>query len=350
MEFSAQQIADFLKGTVVGNPDIKVNNISKIEEGKPGTLTFLSNPKYAQYIYTTEASIVLVNNDFVPESEIKATLVKVENSYNALANLLNLVEQSKPQKKGMDSLAFISASASLSDFAYVGAFAFIGENVKIGDSAKIYPHVFIGDNVVIGNNVVIYPGARIYHDCQIGNNCVIHSGAAIGADGFGFAPDENGDYKKIPQIGNVIIEDNVEIGANTCIDRATMGSTLIKQGVKIDNLIQIAHNVEVGKNTVLAAQTGIAGSTKIGENCMFGGQVGVSGHLQISDGTKLGAQAGVNSSIKTPNQAMQGTPAMPYMLFMKSSAIARRLPEMQKTISELQKEIEALKKLKLERK
>lgn len=343
MEFSAQQIADFLKGKVFGNPDVKVNNISKIEEGKPGTLTFLSNPKYTPYIYTTEASIVLVNNDFEPEAEVKATLIKVENSYNALASLLNLVEQSKPQKKGIDSLAFVSSSAKLGDFAYVGAFAFIGENVTVGDGAKIYPHAFIGDNVKIGDNVTIYSGARIYQECIIGNNCVIHSGAVVGADGFGFAPDENGNYHKIPQIGNVIIEDDVEIGANTCIDRATMGSTLVKKGAKIDNLIMIAHNVEVGKNTVLAAQVGIAGSTKIGENCMFGGQVGISGHIHIANGTKLGAQAGVNSSIKEPNQTLQGAPAMPYMQFMKSSAIIRKLPELQKTVSELQKEIEELK-------
>lgn len=343
MIFSAQQIADFLKGEIVGNPDVKVSNISKIEEGKAGTLTFLSNPKYTPHIYTTQASIVLVNKDFIPEAYIQATLIKVENSYNALASLLMLVEQSKPQKKGVDSLSFIAKSAKIGESAYVGAFAFIGENSEIGDGVKIYPQVFIGDNVKIGNNVTIFSGAKIYQECVIGNNCVIHSGAVIGADGFGFAPDENGVFNKIPQIGNVVLEDNVEVGANSCIDRATMGSTLLQKGVKIDNLIQIAHNVDVGENTVLAAQTGIAGSTKVGKNCMFGGQVGVSGHLIIPSGTKLGAQTGVNSSIKDANQVMQGSPAMPYMQFMKSSSIARKLPEMQKEISELKKEIQALK-------
>ena len=342
MEFSAQQIADFLKGTVVGDPAVTVGNISKIEEGKPGTLTFLSNPKYAPYIYSTEASIVLVNNDFQPESEVKATLIKVENSYNALASLLNLVEQSKPQKKGIDSLAYISPSAKIGDFAYIGAFAYIGENVKIGDGAKIHPHAFIGDNVTIGDNVIIHAGAKIYHECVIGNNCIIHAGTVVGADGFGFAPDDKGNYQKIPQIGNVIIEDNVEIGANACIDRATMGSTIIRKGAKLDNLIQVAHNVEVGSNTVIAAQTGIAGSTKIGENCMFGGQVGVVGHITVADGTKLGAQAGVNSAIKEANQAWQGSPAIPYFSFMKSSAIFRKLPEMQKQIAELQKAIKEI--------
>jgi UDP-3-O-[3-hydroxymyristoyl] glucosamine N-acyltransferase len=343
MEFSAQQIADFLKGEIIGNPEIKVNNISKIEEGKIGTLTFLSNPKYTQYIYTTEASIVLVNNDFQPESEIQATLIKVENSYNSLASLLTLVEQSKPQKKGIDSLAFISSSAKIGDFAYIGAFAYIGDNVKIGDGVKIYPHAYIGDNVSIDDGATIFAGGRIYQDCVIGKDCIIHSGVVIGADGFGFAPDENGHFQKIPQIGNVVLEDNVEIGANTCIDRATMGSTVIRKGVKLDNLIQIAHNVEIGQNTVIAAQTGVSGSTKIGESCMFGGQIGVVGHIQIANGTKIGAQSGVLSTIKEKNQTLQGSPTMTIMQFMKSSAILRRLPELQKNISELQKEVENLK-------
>lgn len=343
MEFSAQQIADFLKGEIIGNPDVKVSDISKIEEGKPGTLTFLSNPKYTQYIYTTGASIVLVNKDFIIEDKIQATLIKVDNSYNALASLLNLIEQSKPQKKGIDSLAFISSSAKVGDFAYIGAFAYIGEDVKIGDSAKIYPHVFIGDNVTIGENVTIFAGVKIYQDCKIGDNCIIHAGVVIGGDGFGFAPDENGCYQKIPQIGNVVIENDVEIGANTCIDRATMGSTHIQKGVKLDNLIQLAHNVEIGANTVIASQTGVAGSTKIGKNCVFGGQVGIGGHIHIANGTKFGAQSGVISNIKEPNQILQGSPVMPVMQFMKASAIIRRLPELQKTISELQKEVELLK-------
>jgi len=343
MEFSAQQIADFLKGEIIGNPDVKVSDISKIEEGKPGTLTFLSNPKYTQYIYTTGASIVLVNKDFIIEDKIQATLIKVDNSYNALASLLNLIEQSKPQKKGIDSLAFISSSAKVGDFAYIGAFAYIGEDVKIGDSAKIYPHVFIGDNVTIGENVTIFAGVKIYQDCKIGDNCIIHAGVVIGGDGFGFAPDENGCYQKIPQIGNVVIENDVEIGANTCIDRATMGSTHIQKGVKLDNLIQLAHNVEIGANTVIASQTGVAGSTKIEKNCVFGGQVGIGGHIHIANGTKFGAQSGVISNIKEPNQILQGSPVMPVMQFMKASAIIRRLPELQKTISELQKEVELLK-------
>lgn len=342
MEFTAQQIADFLHGTVFGNPSVSVGNISKIEEGKPGTLTFLSNPKYTPHIYTTEASIVLVNNDFQPEGEIKATLIKVENAYNALASLLNLVEQSKPQKRGIDSLAAISPSAKIGEFAYVGAYAVIGDNVQIGDGAKIYPQAYIGDNVKIGDNVSIYAGAKIYQDCVIGNNVTIHSGTVVGADGFGFAPDDKGVYHKIPQIGNVVIEDDVEIGANSCIDRATMGSTVIRRGVKIDNLIQIAHNVEVGKNTVIAAQSGIAGSTKIGEGCVLGGQVGVSGHLHIADGSKFGAQSGVQSSVKIPNQALQGSPVFSYMGFMKSTSIFQKLPELQKQINNLQKEIEEL--------
>lgn len=343
MEFSAQQIADFLKGEVVGNPAVTVDNISKIEEGKPGTLTFLSNPKYTPYIYSTEASIVLVNADFQPENELRTTLIKVENSYNALASLLNLVEQSKPQKKGIDSLAYISSSAKLGDFAYVGAFAYIGDGAKIGDGTKIYPQVFIDDNVKIGDNVTIYAGAKIYRECVIGNNCIIHAGTVIGADGFGFAPDDKGNYHKIPQVGNVVLEDDVEIGSNACIDRATMGSTIIRKGVKLDNLIQVAHNVEVGKNTVIAAQSGVAGSTKIGANCMFGGQVGVVGHITIADGTKIGAQTGVNSSLKEPNKVWHGSPEMPYMTFMKSSVIFKKLPELQKQIYDLQKEIEKLK-------
>jgi UDP-3-O-[3-hydroxymyristoyl] glucosamine N-acyltransferase len=346
MEFSAQQIADFLNGEVIGNPNEKVNNISKIEDGTPGTLTFLSNPKYTQYIYETKASIVLVNKDFEPEDKIAATLIKVENSYNALAGLLTLVKQSKPQKEGIDSSAVISPKAVLSGKPYVGAYTVICDNVIIGQNAKIYPQVYIGDNVKIGDNVIIYPGVKIYEDTIIGNNCIIHSGSVIGADGFGFAPDESGVYSKIPQIGNVVIEDNVEIGANVCIDRATMGSTIIRQGVKLDNLIQIAHNAEIGKNTVIAAQCGIAGSTKIGENCMLGGQVGVSGHLTIADNCKFGAQTGINSSINEPKLVMQGSPAMPYMMFMKSSAIVRKLPDIQKTITELQKEIETIKKTK----
>ena len=265
MEFSAQQIAGFLNGTIEGDPNVKVSNFSKIEEGKPGTLTFLANLKYAHHIYNTEASIVLVNNDFKPEQPIRATLVKVENAYAALAMLLNLVEQSKSKKKGVDSTAFIAASATVSDDCYVGNFAYIGEGVKMGKNCMVYPHAYIGDHVTVGDNCVFYPHATVYENCIIGNNCILHAGSVVGADGFGFAP-EGETYKKIPQLGNVIIEDDVEIGANTTIDRAVMDSTIIRRGVKLDNLVQIAHNVEVGENTVRAAQVGIAGSVKVGKH------------------------------------------------------------------------------------
>ena len=278
MEFSAQQIAGFLNGTIEGDPNVKVSNFSKIEEGKPGTLTFLANLKYAHHIYNTEASIVLVNNDFKPEQPIRATLVKVENAYAALAMLLNLVEQSKSKKKGVDSTAFIAASATVSDDCYVGNFAYIGEGVKMGKNCMVYPHAYIGDHVTVGDNCVFYPHATVYENCIIGNNCILHAGSVVGADGFVFAP-EGETYKKIPQLGNVIIEDDVEIGANTTIDRAVMDSTIIHRGVKLDNLVQIAHNVEVGENTVMAAQVGIAGSVKVGKHCMFGGQVGLAGHI-----------------------------------------------------------------------
>ena len=282
MEFSAQQIAGFLNGTIEGDPNVKVSNFSKIEEGKPGTLTFLANLKYAHHIYNTEASIVLVNNDFKPEQPIRATLVKVENAYAALAMLLNLVEQSKSKKKGVDSTAFIAASATVSDDCYVGNFAYIGEGVKMGKNCMVYPHAYIGDHVTVGDNCVFYPHATVYENCTIGNNCILHAGSVVGADGFGFAP-EGETYKKIPQLGNVIIEDDVEIGANTTIDRAVMDSTIIHRGVKLDNLVQIAHNVEVGENTVMAAQVGIAGSVKVGKHCMFGGQVGLAGHIHVAD-------------------------------------------------------------------
>ena len=286
MEFTAQQIADFLNGIVEGDPAATVNDFSKIEEGKPGTLTFLANEKYERFVYQTKASIVLVNNSFTPSMPIEATLVKVPNAYASLATLLDLVEQSKDKKNGINATAFISATASVEADCYIGALACIGENAKIGKACRIYPHVYIGDNVTVGENTILYPHAVIYHDCSIGNNCIIHAGAVIGSDGFGFAP-ENGQYKKIAQLGRVIIEDDVEIGANTTIDRSVMDATLIKKGVKLDNLIHIAHNVEVGYHTVMAAQTGIAGSTKIGDNCLLGGQVGVVGHLQIGDQAQI---------------------------------------------------------------
>lgn len=342
MEFSAQQIAAFLGGTVEGNPDVKVSNFSKIEEGKPGTLTFLANPKYEHHIYNTQASIVLVNNDFSPTEPIEATLVRVPNAYAALALLLNMVEQSKGAKSGIDSTAFIAATAEVGENCYVGNFAYIGNHVKLGKNCQIYPYAYVGDHVTVGDNCILYPHVTVYHDCQIGNNCIFHAGSVIGADGFGFAP-EGESYKKIPQLGNVIIEDDVEIGANTTIDRAVMDSTIIRQGVKLDNLVQIAHNVEVGAHTVMAAQVGIAGSVKVGRHCMFGGQVGLAGHIHIADHVTLGAQAGVISDVKEP-VTLLGAPAIQAKNFMRSSAIFNRLPDIYRTIGQLQREVEQLKK------
>ena len=342
MEFTAQQIAAFLRGTVEGDPEVKVSNFSKIEEGKPGTLTFLANPKYEHHIYHTEASIVLVNQDFTPTEPIHTTLIRVENAYTALAQLLNMVEQAKSKKSGVDSTAFIAPTASVGEDCYIGNMAYIGERVKLGNNCQVYPFAYIGDNVEIGDNTILYPHVTVYHDCRIGQYCILHAGSVIGADGFGFAP-EGEQYKKIPQLGNVVIEDNVEIGANTTIDRAVMDSTIIRQGVKLDNLIQIAHNVEVGENTVMAAQVGIAGSVKVGKHCMFGGQVGLAGHIQIADDVTLGAQAGVISSVKEATTLL-GAPAIQARNFMRSSAIFNRLPELYRTIGQLQREVETLKK------
>ena len=341
MEFSAQQIASLLQGTIEGDPDVKVSNFSKIEEGKPGTLTFLANLKYAHHIYDTKASVVLVNNDFKPEQPIRATLIRVENAYAALAILLNLVEKSKSKKKGVDSTAFIATSATVGEDCYIGNFAYIGEGAKLGKNCMIYPYAYIGDNVTVGDNCTFYPHATVYENCQIGNNCILHAGSVIGADGFGFAP-EGEVYKKIPQLGNVIIEDDVEIGANTTIDRAVMDSTIIRKGVKLDNLVQIAHNVEIGENTVMAAQVGIAGSVKVGKHCMFGGQVGLAGHIHITDHVVFGAQAGVISDVKEP-MTLLGAPAINAKNFMRSSAIFNRLPDIYRTIGQLQREIEQLK-------
>ena len=341
MEFTAQQIADYLAGTVEGNPTVKVNDFSKIEEGKPGTITFLANTKYERYIYHTNASIVLVNNDFTPASPIEATLIKVPNPYKSLAVLMELAEPVKVKKNGIDPTACIAKTASVGDSCYIGVYACIGENSKIGNNCRIYPHTYVGDNVSIGDQTTLYPHAVIYNDCLIGANCIIHAGAVIGSDGFGFAPDGS-EYKKIAQIGNVIIEDDVEIGANTTIDRAVMGSTFIRRGVKLDNLIQIAHNVDVGEHSVMAAQTGVAGSTKIGANCMFGGQVGLSGHIQIGDQTQIAAQSGVMSSAKANAQIM-GSPAMPIKNYLRSSILFEKLPELYKTLSRLEKEIEDMK-------
>lgn len=343
MEFKAYQIAQLVGGEVEGNPEAVVRNVSKIEEGMPETLTFFANPKYEKYVYTTEASVVIVDHTFVPQQEVKATLIRVPNSYQALATLLEMYEQMQPRKTGIEQPSFVDPTATVGEFVYVGAFAYIGSQVTIGRNVKIYPQVYIGDQVTIGDDTVIYPGVKIYKNCQIGSNCMIHSGAVIGGDGFGFAPDDQNNYKKVAQIGNVVVEDHVEIGANTTIDRATMGSTLIRKGAKLDNLIQIAHNVEVGENTVIAAQSGIAGSTKIGKNCMFGGQVGITGHATVADGTRCGAQTGVGSSVKKENTVLLGAPAMEIMDYNKSYVIFRRLPELKKQLDLLQKEVARLK-------
>ncbi|NLX65337.1 MAG: UDP-3-O-(3-hydroxymyristoyl)glucosamine N-acyltransferase [Bacteroidales bacterium] len=342
MTFTAKQIADFLKGEVVGNPEIKVSNFSKIEEGKAGTITFLANPKYTSYIYSTKADIVLVNSDFEPESPIGATLIKVPNAYAALASLMELVNKSTPRKSGIDTMSFIAPTAKLGEELYVGAFAYIGDHVEIGDDCKIFPHSYIGDNVKIGKNTVVYPGVRIYHNCVIGDNCILHSGAVIGADGFGFSK-EGEVYHKIPQLGNVIIEDDVEIGANSAIDRAVLGSTIIRRGVKLDNLIQIAHNCEIGAHTAMAAQVGIAGSVKIGENCLFGGQVGIGGHITIGKNSQVGAQSGIISNTKEGSEII-GSPAVPVKSFFRSSVIIPKLPDMYRQLNALERELSELKK------
>lgn len=344
MVFTAKQLADFLKGEIVGNPDAEVNNFARIEEATPKTITFLANPKYNHYIYETKADIVLVNNDFKAEKEISATLIKVPNAYEALSALLDMVNNLTPTKAGIEEMSHISESASIGKDVYVGAFAYISDNVEIGDKTKIYPQVYIGDNVKVGKNTTIYSGAKIYHNCKIGDNTIIHAGAVIGADGFGFTQNDDGVYKKIQHMGNVIIEDDVEIGANTTIDRAVMGSTIISKGVKLDNLIMIAHNSIIGKNTAMAAQVGIAGSTKIGENCVFAGQVGIGGHISIGDRSQIGAQSGVISNTPSDSQIM-GSPAFNVKNFMKSSIIQPKLPEMYRQIYTLERELKEIKKL-----
>ena len=344
MEFTAAIIAGFLKGEIEGNPDIKVNTIAKIEEGSEGALSFLANPKYEHYIYTTASSIVLVNRTFKPSRKIEATLIRVDDAYEAFASLLRLVDQARPRKKGVHPTAIIESSATIGSDVYIGPYAYIGENCVVSDGCSLYPHVYIGDNTRMGKNCTFYSGVKIYHDCVIGESCTIHAGTVIGSDGFGFAPQSDNEFMKIPQLGNVVIEDLVEIGSNVSIDRATMGSTIIRRGVKIDNLIQIGHNVEIGENTVMAGQTGIAGSTKVGKNCMFGGQVGISGHLKIASGTKLGAQAGIGSDIKEENTVLLGSPAFEIRQFIKSSVVFKSLPELRIKVNALEKEVELLKK------
>jgi UDP-3-O-[3-hydroxymyristoyl] glucosamine N-acyltransferase len=342
MEFKAQNIAEFLNGTIEGDDNVSVNNVSKIEDGKAGTLAFLANPKYERYIYETKASIVLVNNSFKPEQEVKTTLIRVEDPYQAFASLLDLYEQAKKMKTGIEQPSFMDDSSKVGEDIFFGAFAYLGKNSTLGNNVKIYPQVYIGSDVTVGNNTIIYAGAKIYDGSVIGNNCIIHAGAVIGSDGFGFAPTPDGAYKKIPQVGNVILEDDVEVGANTTIDCSTMGSTIIRQGTKLDNLIQIAHNCEIGENTVIAALVGIAGSTKIGKNCMFGGQVGIAGHLTIGDNVKIGAMAGVTNDIKS-DRTVLGAPAMDHDKALKTYVVYRRLPQLRDQVNDLQKEVKELK-------
>jgi UDP-3-O-[3-hydroxymyristoyl] glucosamine N-acyltransferase len=343
MQFSAQQIALLLNGTVEGDPSVTVSTLAKIEEAAAGALSFLANPKYEQYLYTTNASIVIVNNSLPLAQPVTATLIRVEDAYSAFSVLLDAYSTLKLEKSGVEQPSFVHPTATIGNNVYIGAFAYIGPDVKVGDGSKIYPGTYIGDNVTIGKNVTLFAGVKVYFDCVLGDNVIIHSGAIVGSDGFGFAPTGDGTYKKIAQIGNVILENNVEVGSNTTIDRATMGSTIIRNGVKLDNLIQIAHNVEIGKNTVIAAQTGISGSTKVGENNVFGGQVGLAGHLTTANGTQLGAQAGINSSIKEENKQWSGTPYVPYRDFLRNHVNIRKLPDLEQRIKELEKIIAELK-------
>lgn len=337
MQFSALQIAMMINGKVEGNPNAMVASFGKIEEAISGQLAFLANPKYEEYLYTTHASIIIINETQELKHSISATLIRVPDAYSAFATLLDKYQQIKThQLVGIQQPAYIDATAKVGEGVFIGAFSYVGEKAIIGNGAKIFPNTYIGNNAVVGENSIIHPGVKIYHDCLIGKNVVIHAGTVIGGDGFGFAPQPDGTFKKVPQIGNVIIEDDVEIGSNTTIDRGTLGSTIIRSGAKLDNLLQIAHNVEIGNNSVIAAQAGISGSTKVGNNVMIGGQVGIVGHLTIADGSKINAQSGVSKSIKTPNTAVTGSPAYDYTAALRSQAIARKLPELEKRIKELE--------------
>ncbi|WDF78182.1 UDP-3-O-(3-hydroxymyristoyl)glucosamine N-acyltransferase [Mucilaginibacter sp. AW1-7] len=344
MQFTAQDISFLLNGTVEGDPSVTVSQLAKIEEGAAGSLSFLANPKYEQYLYTTNASVVIVNNDLQLTGPVTATLIRVENAYSAFSVLLEKYNTFKLNKKGIEQPCFIHPTAQIGAEPYIGAFAYIGLNAKIGDNCKIYPNVNISDNVTIGNNVTLFSGVTVYFDCVIGDNVIVHSGAVIGSDGFGFAPNPDGTYTKVAQIGNVILEDDVEVGSNTTIDRATMGSTVIRKGVKLDNLIQIAHNVEIGANTVIAAQAGISGSTKIGENVIMGGQVGLVGHISIANRSQFQAQSGVSRTIAEEGKKWAGTPATLYSANMRSNVVISRLPELEKRINELEKIIAELKR------
>lgn len=342
MKFTAIQIAEILEGEIEGDKNVEVFKLSKIEEGEKGSLTFLSNPKYTPFIYSTKASIAIVNKDFLPERPIETTLIKVRDAYKAFSTLLEVYNQIKTSKSGTEQYTVIHETANIGSDIYVGAFSHIGANVTVGNKVKIYPGCFIGDNVTIGNDTTIYPGCKIYSETEIGNKCTLHAGVILGADGFGFAPNTGGDYSKVPQIGNVVIKDNVDIGAATTIDRATLGSTIINKGVKLDNQIQIAHNVEIGENTVIAAQTGIAGSTKIGKNCMIGGQVGIVGHIVIGNNVKVQAQTGIARNVKD-NETLQGTPALGYTDFNKSYVHFKNLTNLVSKIYALEKEVKILK-------
>lgn len=346
MKFTAEQIAQLLQGTVEGDKTTAVSDLSKIEEGKPGTLTFLANPKYTDYIYTTGASIAIVNKTFEAEKPLPATLtlIRVDDAYACFAKLLQVYEQAIQQQPRIEQPSFVDPTAKIGENVYIGAFAYIGANAVIGNNTHIYPQTYVGNNVKLGDNTVLYAGVKVYRDCKIGNHVTIHASSVIGADGFGFAPNSENNYQKVPQIGNVMIEDHVEIGSNVSIDRATLGSTIIRKGVKIDNLIQVAHNVEIGENTVIASQTGIAGSTKLGKNMLIGGQVGIIGHLKIADGVKIAAQSGIGQNIEKENEIVQGSPAFGIGDYKRSYVLFRGLPKLKEQIDTLAKEIEALKK------
>lgn len=343
MKFTAQQIASYLNGSIEGNPDVSVQTFAKIEEGTEGAISFLANSKYEQYIYDTKSSIVLVNRDFQAQQPVNTTLIRVDNAYEAIARLLTLYEQTQNKREGIHPLAYIAETATIGENCYIGPFAYIGENVTIGEGTQIYAHVVVEERAKIGSRCLLYPNVSVYHDCLVGNRVILHSGCVIGADGFGFAPSANG-YEKIPQIGIVTIEDDVEIGANACVDRSTMGSTYIRKGVKLDNLVQVAHNCEVGSHTVMSAQVGVAGSTKIGQWCMFGGQVGIAGHAVIGDRVYSGAQAGIAGSLRKGNVTVQGSPAIDAKNFARSSVVFKKLPEIYAELNQMKAELEALKK------
>ncbi len=345
MEYTAKSIADLLSGEVIGNKSEKVISISKIQEAKEGELSFLANPAYESFLYSTEASIVLINKNDVPEKKVKPTLIVVDDAYKAFATLVDIYQKLKnTDKSGIEEMAFINRTAILGNDIFIGSFSYIDAYASIGDKVQIYPQVFIGENVQIGENTIIYPGVKIYQNCVIGKNCIIHSGTIIGSDGFGFAPQKDGTFLKIHQIGNVIVEDNVEMGSNCSIDRATLGSTIIRKGVKLDNLIQVAHNVEIGENTVMAALTGIAGSTKLGKNCLIGGQVGFVGHIKVADKTNIGAQAGIVKSVTKENTMLLGSPAYELSKFHRSYSVFKNLPDLRSEMNNLQKQLNELTK------